>query len=78
MSERKPVGKYRYITDALPYLVADIQNIPLGRYENLHDSSCVGRVCLNPTHMQGGAEVIEVQPTPEERLRLTDGKDGHD
>lgn len=47
-------------------------------YANLHDSFCSGRVCLNPAHMPDAGEVIDVQPTTKERLRLTDGKDGND
>lgn len=32
------------------------------QWANLHDSSCAGRVCLNPDHMPEGGRVIDVRP----------------
>lgn len=54
---------FRYWLDpSLRERIADIQSI---NFANLHDSSCVGRVCLNPSHMPGEGKAIDVTPAPE-------------
>jgi hypothetical protein len=65
------------VKDAIRRINERLNAIPLNdvtrelmrvQYANLHDSSCGGRVCLNPAHMPDEGAAIDVttqSPTPE-------------